>query len=158
MVTRFRRISESDVKTIVSELDKWALGQLGAKLTWGILEERFKFSRQSLQARSEIKAAYDAAKLALSGGLVTTKEQTSKENVDLQCELNRARQELAEFRRKEDLWRLRWQRIAFHVRQRGIQVDAVDRPIPNGENPPSEREVANILRPFDKEIPPSGRV
>jgi hypothetical protein len=142
---------------MVSELDKWALGQLGAKLTWAILEDRFGFSRQSLQARSEVKAAYDNAKLALAGGLVETKEQTSKGNVDLRSELDRANLEIAEFKRKEGLWKQRWQRIAFHVRQCGVQIDAVDRAIPDGADVPTERAVTNILRPFDKEIPSSGR-
>ena len=61
-------MSDSDINTIVADLDRWALGELGSKLTWAVLEERFGFSRQSLQAKSEIKAAYDNAKRALSGG------------------------------------------------------------------------------------------
>ncbi|BDR46202.1 hypothetical protein IPCEC42_45130 [Escherichia coli] len=50
MVKRFRRMSDSDINTIVADLDRWALGELGSKLTWAVLEERFGFSRQSLQA------------------------------------------------------------------------------------------------------------
>lgn len=34
----------------------------------------------------------------------------------------------------------------------------VDKPATKQDGLPSEREVSNILRPFDKEIPPSGRV
>lgn len=67
-------MSESDIKTIVRDLDRWALGELGSKLTWAMLEDRFGFSRQSLQAKAEIKAAYDNAKTALSGGLIKTKD------------------------------------------------------------------------------------
>ncbi|HBB9679218.1 TPA: protein kinase, partial [Escherichia coli] len=78
MAKRFRRMSDSDINTIVADLDRWAMGELGSKLTWAVLEERFGFSRQSLQAKSEIKAAYDNAKRALSGGLVKTKEQATK--------------------------------------------------------------------------------
>lgn len=62
MAKRFRRMSDSDINTIVADLDRWAMGELGSKLTWAVLEERFGFSRQSLQAKSEIKAAYDNAK------------------------------------------------------------------------------------------------
>jgi len=98
MVKRFRRMAESDIKSIIADLDRWTLGQLGSKLTWAILEERFGFSRQSLQAKSEIKAAYDHAKKTLTGGLVKTKEQATKENDELICEINRLKQELEEYR------------------------------------------------------------
>ncbi len=158
MTKRFRRMAESDIKSIIADLDRWALGQLGSKLTWAILEDRSGFSRQSLQAKPEIKAAYDHAKQALAGGLVKTKEQATKENEALICEIGRLKQELEEYKRKEMLWKQRWQRIAFHVRQKGMQVHDVDRPIPEGVDKPAERETATILRPFDKDIPPSGRV
>lgn len=158
MTKRFRRMSDSDIKAIIADLDRWALGQLGSKLTWAILVERFGFSRQSLQDKSKIKAAYDNAKQALSGGLVKTKEETSKENEELVCEINRLEKEIEEFKRKESLWKKRWQRIAFHIRQKGMQVQAIDRAISEGADSPTERETSNILRPFDKDIPPSGRV
>jgi len=151
-------MNESTIKSMISDLDKWASGQLGSKLTWAVLEDRFGFSRQSLQARSEIKAAYDNAKQALAGGLVCTKENAMKENGVLLVELGRARSEIAEYKRREKLWLLRWQRIAFHIRQKGHQVYSIDREIPRGNEVPSERATAEILRPFDKEIPPSGRV
>lgn len=158
MTKRFRRMSDTDIKGIVVDLDRWALGHSGSKLTWSILEDRFGFSRQSLQAKSEIKAAYDNAKQALSGGLVKTKEQTSEDNEELICEINRLEKEIEDFKRKESLWKKRWQRIAFHIRQKGMQVQAIDRSIPEGAASPKERETSNILRPFDKDIPPSGRV
>jgi hypothetical protein len=158
MNKRFRRMSDTDIKGIVVDLDRWALGHLGSKLTWSILEERFGFSRQSLQAKSEIKAAYDNAKDALSGGLVKSKEETSEENQELICEIERLKHEVEEFKNKELKWKKRWQRIAFHIRQKGIQVHAIDRDISSGSDAPTERETSNILRPFDKEIPPSGRV
>src|SRR5579883_986781 len=105
MVKRFRRMSESDVKQIVTDLDRWATGQLGAKLTWALLEERFGFSRQSLEAKPEIKAAYDYAKKALSGGLVKSREQAAQENSDLQREIERLKLQLAEYERRENLWK-----------------------------------------------------
>lgn len=158
MNKRFRRMSDTDIKSIVVDLDRWALGHLGSKLTWSILEERFGFSRQSLQAKSEIKAAYDNAKDALSGGLVKSKEETSEENQELICEIERLKHEVEEFKSKELKWKRRWQRIAFHIRLKGVQVSAIDRDISSGSDAPTERETSNILRPFDKEIPPSGRV
>jgi hypothetical protein len=87
-------MANSDIASIVLDLDRWAAGQLGSKLTWAILEERFGFSRQSLQAKSEIKAAYDLAKLALSGGLVKSREQAVKDNDALQREIDRLKLEI----------------------------------------------------------------
>ena len=153
MAKRFRRMSDSDINTIVADLDRWAMGELGSKLTWAVLEERFGFSRQSLQAKSEIKAAYDNAKRALSGGLVKTKEQATKEAEQLQV-----RTELEAYKQREELWQRRWQQIAFHVRQKGIQMASVDKTPPEGADLPSNTESAKILKMFDKEIPPSGRV
>jgi len=50
------------------------------------------------------------------------------------------------------------QLIAFHVRQKGIQMANVDKVIPERADMPSNTDIAQILRPFDIEIPPSGRV
>ncbi len=52
----------------------------------------------------------------------------------------------------------RCHRITSYIRQKGMQVQAIDRDIAEGADAPTERETSNILRPFDKEIPPSGRV
>ena len=151
-------MSDSDINTIVADLDRWALGELGSKLTWAVLEKRFGFSRQSLQTKSEIKAAYDNAKQALSGGLIKTKEQATKEVKELQVEVDRLKTELEAYKRKEAQWLRRWQQIAFHVRQKGIQMMNVDKAPLEGVELSSNTETAKILRPFDKEIPPSGRI
>ena len=149
---------ESDIEAIVKDLDRWAAGQLGSKLTWAILEERFHFSRQSLQDKPGIKAAYDLAKLALSGKLVKSREQASKDNEELQRDVACLKLEVAEFLRKEELWRMRWQRIAYHIRAKGIQMIDIDRPATALSGLPSEREVSEILKPFNNDIPSSGRV
>lgn len=158
MNSRFRRMGSSDIGAVIRDLDRWAAGQLGSKLTWAILEERFGFSRQSLQAKPEIKAAYDLAKKALSGGLVKSRQQASVESEEFQREIARLKLEIAEYQRKEGLWKQRWQRIAYHIRAKGIQMSDVDKPTQGQDGLPTEREVSNILRPFDKDIPPTGRV
>ncbi|OGT37082.1 MAG: protein kinase [Gammaproteobacteria bacterium RIFCSPHIGHO2_12_FULL_38_14] len=156
MNKRFRRITDSDVKSIIADLDRWAAGQLGSKLTWATLEERSGFSRQSLQAKAEIKAAYDYAKKSLAGGLVKSREQATQENEELLHEVQRLKLEVSEYKRREHLWRERWQRIAFHIRQKGMQIHEVDQL--TEESKLTERETSNILRLFDKEIPSSGRI
>lgn len=74
MFKRFRRMYDNDINTIIADLDRWTLGKFGSKLTWAKLEERFGFSRQSLQAKTEIKAAYVNAKRELSSDFVKNKE------------------------------------------------------------------------------------
>lgn len=153
----YRRIKDSDIKIIVSELDQWALGNLGSKPTWAMLEKRFGFSRQALEAKADIKSAYDNAKEALSGGLVKTKAETSKENEELLCEINRLNKQTENLKEQELRWKKRWQRIAFHIRQKGLQVEDTDTEIPNEAEARSMTETDKILRPFDKKIPSSGR-
>ena len=46
-MSKFRHISNEDITSIVRELDKWAMGELGSKLTWQILVDKFGFSRQA---------------------------------------------------------------------------------------------------------------
>lgn len=158
MMKRFRRMSDSDINMIVSDLERWAMGEVGSKLTWAMLEKRFSFSRQSLQAKSEIKAAYDIAKRALSKGLVKTRGQAAKEAKELQVEIDRLKTELEAYKLKEEHWLRRWQQIAFHIRQMGIQMINVDKIPQEGAMLPSHTVTAQILKPFDKEIPPSGRL
>lgn len=97
-------MSESYIKSLVRDLDRWAQGELGSKLTWARLEDRFGFSRQSLQAKPEIKAAYDNAKEALiSEGLIRTKEKATNESEQWQVEVARLKAELEAYKRKEEL-------------------------------------------------------
>ena len=158
-MSKFRHISNEDITSIVRELDKWAMGELGSKLTWQILVDKFGFSRQALQAKSEVKAAYNNAKQALSGGLVKSKKQTEDEYQKVLIELERTKIELENYKQKEQLWLRRWQQIAFNIRQKGIQISDIDKDTNYlDEDMPSKNETAKILRPFDKDIPPSGRV
>lgn len=108
--------------------------------------------------QSEIKSAYDNAKRALSGGLLKTKEQTNKEARRASGEVDRLKAELEAYKRKEEQWLRRWQQIAFHVRQKGMQMASVDKTSTESAELPYNTETAQILRPFDKEIPPFGRM
>lgn len=158
MAKRSRRMSNSDINTIVADLNRWALGELGSKLTWAILVGRFGFSRQSLQAKPEIKAAYLSAKKALSGDIVKTKQQATEEVANLRVEIASLKSELDIYKNKEQTWLKRWQQIAFHIRQKGIQMSNVDQIPIDDSNLPSNTETAKILKPFDKDLPPSGRL
>lgn len=157
MSKKFCRMGEATIKTIISDLNRFSRGELGGKITWALMEDRYGFSRQALQARPEIKAAYLNAKIALSGELIRSQKNASEDVDVLRTEIARMQIELDEYKRMEAKWMERWQRIAYHIRQNGQQVYMVDRGISKNSLPPSERATADILRPFDKEIPSTGR-
>ena len=158
MSSKFQRMTESDEARIIRELNKWALGYLGSKLTWSILEDRFKFSRQSMQAKPQIKAAYDVAKQSLSKGEVTSKEVLDKTVDELKTEIESLKKQIEFFQEKELKWKKRWQQIAYHIRQKGIQMSDVDKPVHPEAALPSHTTTEKTLKEFDKEIPFSGRI
>ena len=154
-----RRMSDSDIRLIVRDLDRWALGERGSNFTWAQIAESSGFTRQALNAHPEIKAAYDAAKKALrDGGLGKARVEALADNETLAAEVARLRAMCAIYKEKEAGWKARWQRIAYHIRAKGYQVSHIDRPMPPGAKGPSESESIKILRDFDEEIPSSGRV
>ena len=158
MSNKFQRMTEQDEARIIRELNKWAMGYLGSKLTWAILEERFKFSRQSMQAKPAIKAAYDVAKQSLSKGEVTSKEVLDKTVYELKAEIEALKIQISSFQEKELKWKKRWQQIAYHIRQKGVQMIDVDKPIHSETALPSHTTTEKILKDLDKEIPFSGRI
>jgi hypothetical protein len=151
-------MTEVDEQRIIRELNKWALGHFGSKLTWAILEDRFKFSRQSMQAKPHIKSAYDVAKQSLSNGEVTSKEVLDNTVDELKTEIESLKIQISFFQEKELKWKKRWQQIAYHIRQKGIQMSDVDKPVQGEADLPSHTETKKILNEFDKEIPFSGRI
>ena len=99
-MSKFQRMTEQDETRIIRELSKWALGHFGSKLTWAILEDRFKFSRQSMQARPQIKSAYDVAKQSLSKGEVNSKEVLDKTIDELKIEIEALKIQISFFEEK----------------------------------------------------------
>lgn len=158
MSNKFQRMTEQDGARIIRELNKWAMGHFGSKLTWAILEDRFKFSRQSMQAKPAIKAAYDVAKQSLSKGEVTSKEVLDKTVYELKAEIEALKIQISSFQEKELKWKKRWQQIAYHIRQKGIQMIDVDKLVHSETALPSHTTTEKILKDLDKEIPFSGRI
>lgn len=158
MSSKFQRMTEHDEGRITRELNKWAMGHFGSKLTWAILEDRFKFSRQAMQAKPAIKAAYDVAKRSLSKDEVTSKEVLDKTVDELKKEIESLEIQLDSFQEKELKWKKRWQQIAYHIRQKGIQMSDVDKPVHPETALPSHTTTEKTLKEFDKEIPFSGRI
>ena len=158
MSNKFQRMTEQDEARIIRELNKWAMGHFDSKLSRAILEDRFKFSRQSMQAKPAIKAAYDVAKQSLSKGEVTSKEVLDKTVYELKAEIEALKIQISSFQEKELKWKKRWQQIAYHIRQKGVQMIDVDKPIHSETALPSHTTTEKILKDLDKEIPFSGRI
>lgn len=152
-----KRLSATDVTMIVRELERWRDGQLGSKLTWAILEATYGYSRQALQAHPRIKLAYAAAKEALRGGLVITRAAYSEELEELRAEVQRLQVSLDDYKGLEKEWQKRWQRIAYHLRNKGLNVAEIDSSIPDRGSRPTKKETELILLPFDKPMLPTGR-
>ena len=158
MSSKFQRMTEVDEQRIIRELNKWASGHFGSKLTWAILEERFKFSRQAMQAKSQIKSAYIVAKQSLSKGHLVSKEAIEESNEKLKLEIEILRNQVEMYKEKEKRWKRRWQQIAYHVRQKGIQMSDIDKSVQIEADLPSHTETERTLKELDKEIPFSGRI
>jgi len=151
-VSKFARMSPEDVQSVVSELALWAEGKLGSDLTWIALEKKFGFTRAAMDRKPEIKQAYRLAKEALVN-LPKSRQEAGEELATLEREVERLKKQVADHQRKEALWRERWQRIAFHIRLKGMHVHHIDRPA--GGTLPDDEETASILSMFDKDIPPA---
>ncbi|MGE1152106.1 protein kinase [Pseudomonas kitaguniensis] len=157
-ISKARRMSSVDIRLIIHELDAWARGERTGELSWSLVEEYSGFTRQALNSRPEIKAAFGTAKAALRGGIAKTRMDAVADNASLLAENNRLKAEIALYASREAGWKARWQRIAYHIRTKGFQVSEIDRSAPDGAKLPSERDAESILRAVDIEIPSSGRV
>lgn len=149
-----RRMQESDISHVIIELNSnWINGTYGQLLTWSALEDQFGFSRQTLQSKPAIKAAYHHAKKSLSGKLKASKADTTLLTLRI-AELE-ARIKIHETR--EELWRKRWQQIAYSLRLNGDSLSKHDKK-PNIQLHFSKTVAEKIIAPLDRPIPPSGRV
>ena len=77
---------------------------------------------------------------------------------ELQHAIERLRLEVMEYKRREILWQQCSQRIAYNIRQKGLQMHQIDYQFTVGSCVLPQTEVAKILRPFEEEMPASGRV
>ncbi|WP_116826788.1 protein kinase [Pseudomonas syringae] len=152
-----KRMDSGDVKAIVKELDRWALGELGSGLRWKTLEDQFGFTRQALNARLEIKVAFDAAKASLAGGLASKQKNAVRDAGELVLRVEQLEREIQAYKDREAKWLLRWQQIAFNIRARfGAQMSNIDTLGGSREGLPNLRVTESILKQFDNPIPPVG--
>ena len=153
-----RKMTQTDIDRIVLELKRWEVGELGTRLTWHRLEESFGFSRVAMSIKPGIKVAYEKAKKSLRGGQVKTRQQQADIISWLQDEVSQLRGELAEYKRREKMWLKKWQRIAYHLKFKGLgSMRDFDRPIPEGEKVPTQKESKKILESVDQPMIPVNR-
>lgn len=150
--SKYSRLDIQDKEEIIRDLELWGKGEVDKKLTWTAMEARFGFTRQALSAHDEIKFAKRNAEAALKSR-PKFKEATADEVFELKNEINYLCAKVEEHERREKLWRERWQRIAFNIRLKGMQVAEIDAPLDAGL--PDDNSIKKILKPFDKPIPPS---
>lgn len=148
---RFGRMSPQEEQAIINELGKWQRGELGSGLTWAKLEARFGFSRQTMHTRKGITDAFALAKAALAGGLSKGKTDAEQQIAAMAAKIAVLESKLTASEERERRWMVRWQQIAFHVRQRGMHMRDVDRA--STGDVPNRRDAAAVLRPFDRPIP-----
>ncbi len=152
-----KRMDAGDVKAIVKELDRWALGEFGSGLRWKTLEDQFGFTRQALNARLEIKVAFNAAKASLAGGLAFKQKNAVRDAGELVLKIEQLEREVHAYKVREAKWLLRWQQIAYNIRARfGAQMASVDVSGGSRDGLPNHRQTEAILRPLDLPIPPVG--
>lgn len=149
-VRKHDRLNDDKKRQIICEIQRYARGEAGPKLTWKVLVEFSGFSKTALMQHRDIKKEFERAKEDLKNA-PKNRLQDGKDFKSLEREVAELRSQVEQYKEREALWKARWQRIAYHVRQNGMQMHLVDRPAA-GEVP-GERESEVILRPFDKEIP-----
>jgi hypothetical protein len=149
-----QKLSKKQISLILFELERWAEGELGSKLTWSVLEQISGFSRQALAAHPEIQSAYKKAKLALrNGSIKSSRSQQSEQMRTLERKVASLGAIVDDYKKREEQWQMRWQRIAYNLQQKGFSVSEVDR----ADKVPTQRETAKILRLFDQPLGHGGR-
>ncbi len=121
------KMTPADIEYAKKELQAWASGQRGRKLTWELIAKATGFERQSLWSRSDIYDKYKAAKEALATG---TKPPKPKSDDYYGDKVAAQEKELDQYRAMEQDWLERWVRIAYHARAKGLSIADLDKPLP----------------------------
>lgn len=101
-----------------------------APLTWANLAKRLEVSRQAIERKPEITAAYHAAKanLAKFGEDHAKPENVVRRSFDERIRAMNAEQTL--LRRQLDGWLEKWMTIEYNARTSGVNMDRLLAPVP----------------------------
>lgn len=127
MAKKVPKMSDTDVQYALKELEAWANGQRGSRLTWYLLEKATGFSRQTLYAREGIAKAFSTAKKALATGKPLRRVRP---DTYLEDRINELESQLKRWQELENQWLERWVRIAHHARAKGHSIEDLDKPLP----------------------------
>ena len=130
-IKRNRKMTQEDVQGIVSELRRWQEGEMGLKLNWEKVEKFSGFTKPALHAKQEVKEAFQNAKGALQN---TDRKSVSRQRDDYAVYLeNRIKvldDQLKNYRKLENDWLGKWQRIVYHLRVHCLSIEDIDKELP----------------------------
>lgn len=155
-VAKARFLSESNVKAVIKYLALLPEDRTVFKVTWGMISDYSGFSRQALQANSDIKKAYLLAK---QGFRARSKpylhhRASAKNSKNLINENIALRARVEQLEAREVFWKLRWYTVAYNIRQHGLQMERIDRPVPFSGPAMNQKEIQSILDLWNEPIPP----
>lgn len=150
----YRKMTEGDIGSILRFLEDY--NPEANVLRWQDVEEHSKFTRQALQAHPRIKEAYLSAKSRLAEARNTKHSPTASLSLGAEFEeqIKALYKRIEILEHQRELWKRRWYCIAYHIRNAGVQMFNIDKPVPIGSPPMSDKEVRKILERFDQDIPP----
>ncbi|MDF2690822.1 MAG: protein kinase [Gammaproteobacteria bacterium] len=125
---KFARMAPADIQFILYELDAWEQGERGKKLTWEILERIAGFSRQSMWAKAEIKARFEAVKEALRKGI--NKDDSNQYRKTLEQRIEALEKENAELKQQQNRWLELWARYEYNARVLGYDLSRLEKVLP----------------------------
>jgi hypothetical protein len=150
---KYKRMTEEDQKSIVRFIRELSAAE-DESLSWKLLESTFGFTRQAMQAKPGVKSAFQHAKSSIRNGDKAPRRIRSLSHEDLVKKVEELEGEIKLLKEREYKWKQRWQRIAYNIRQKGLQVDDIDAETGQEGSLPNSNETEAILRSLDGEIPP----
>ncbi|MBA2781151.1 protein kinase [Billgrantia kenyensis] len=150
---KYKRMTEEDQKSIVRFIHELSAAE-DESLSWKLLESTFGFTRQAMQAKPGVKSAFQHAKSSIRNGDKAPRRIRSMSHEDLVKKVEELEGEIKLLKEREHKWKQRWQRIAYNIRQKGLQVNDVDAEAAQDGKLPNSNETESIIRTLDSEIPP----
>lgn len=150
----YRKMTEADIGSILRFLENYS--PKANVLRWRDVEEYSKFTRQALQAHPRIKEAYLLSKSRLAEARATKNSVAAPLILAPEFEehIKSLYKQIEIMQHQHELWRRRWYCIAYHIRNAGVQMFNMDKPVAIGSPPISAKDVRKILENFDQDIPP----
>lgn len=154
IMVSFRKMTDGDITSIILFLENY--NPNNNVLRWQDVEEYSKFTRQALHAQPRIKVAYLAAKSRLAEVRNAAHLPSAPPALapEFEEQIKALYKKIQILEHQHELWRRRWYRIAYNIRKEGVQMFNIDKPVPIGSPPISDKEVRKILDRFDEDIPP----